>query len=450
LTTFPTLLLVSLMASALDDGPATELKYSGSVAQLDRGTPKEPSKRFEAYCLLINGDSRDLAFFVSEQGSGAWAWPERFGRVRFDADQAAVGKSGMKLLYTHDGTKYPHVLRLPLFPKADRLKEGASWVDGKRRFEITRTRKVAGRDCWQIEVSNNFGRNETLWVERNTPLVVKSERRLFMGRGDQFVLTMELESAKTVNNAQLTKLKPPVQTLLKLHSALNRAENETKPELNAAQLKTAKAAAVVLAEQSSKTAFQPLATAIGRDVALQLERLGGIAALAKKFVGQKSPALTLTGLDGKAMSTKETTGRIVVLHFWDYRGDPLTEPYGQVGYLDFFNLQSSRRKFDVKVVGVAVDPRLGDRTQKSAALRSIRKLQTFMNISYPIAIDDGALLRKFGDPQRLGAKLPLWVVLDSTGKIVHYKSGFYDIKPDEGLRELEAVVVGLVRKQRGK
>lgn len=447
---FSTLLIVSLMAPAIDDGAATELKYSGTVAQLDRGTPKEPSKRFDAYCLLINGDSRDMAFVVSEEGSGAWAWPERFGRVRFDADQAVIGKSGMRLLYTHDGTKYPHALRLPLFPKAERLKVDARWVEGKRRYEVTRTRKVAGYDCWQVEVSNNFGRNETLWVDRSSPLVVKSERRLFMGRGDQFVLTMELASAKTVDNAQLAKLKPSVQTLLKLRSALNRGENETKPELNADQLKVAKSASVVLAKQSSKTPFQPLSTAIGRDVALQLERLGGIAALAKKFVGKKSPALSLTALDGKPISTKETTGRITVLHFWDYRGDPLTEPYGQVGYLDFLNLQNQRRKFDVKVFGVAVDARLGDRTQKSAALRSIRKLQNFMNISYPIAIDSGPLLRKFGDPQRLGAKLPLWVVLDPAGKVVHYKSGFYEIKPDEGLRELEAVVVDLVRKQRAK
>jgi alkyl hydroperoxide reductase subunit AhpC len=309
---------------------------------------------------------------------------------------------------------------------------------------------VAGYDCWQVEVSNNFGRNETLWVDRSSPLVVKSERRLFMGRGDQFILTMELTSAKTVDKAQLAKLRPSVQTLLKLRSTLNRGENETKPELNADQLKVAKAAAVVLAKQSNKTPFQPLSTAIGRDVALQLERLGGIAALAKKFVGKKGPALSLTALDGKPISTKDTTGRITVLHFWDYRGDPLTEPYGQVGYLDFLNLQNKRRKFDVKVFGVAVDARLGDRTQKSAALRSIRKLKNFMNISYPIAIDSGPLLRKFGDPQRLGAKLPLWVVLDPAGKVVHYKSGFYEIKPDEGLRELEAVVVDLVRKQRAK
>ena len=62
--------------------------------------------------------------------------------------------------------------------------------------------------------------------------------------------------------------------------------------------------------------------------------------------------------------------------------------------------------------------------------------------------DDGTLLRKFGDPRRVGAELPLWVLVSADGKIAHYKVGFYDIKPDEGLKQLDAEVVKLIRQQR--
>ena len=63
-------------------------------------------------------------------------------------------------------------------------------------------------------------------------------------------------------------------------------------------------------------------------------------------------------------------------------------------------------------------------------------------------IDDGTLLGKFGDPRRLDEKLPLWVVIGTDGKIAHYSTGFFNIKPDQGLKQLEAVIVDLVKQQR--
>ena len=82
---------------------------------------------------------------------------------------------------------------------------------------------------------------------------------------------------------------------------------------------------------------------------------------------------------------------------------------------------------------------------RGAAVRQIRKLAEFMNLSYPIAADDGTLLEKFGDPRRVGAELPLWVVITPDGKVAHYKTGFYDIKPDEGLRQLQESIFEVIR-----
>ncbi|HUG89257.1 MAG TPA: hypothetical protein VML55_00385, partial [Planctomycetaceae bacterium] len=137
------------------------------------------------------------------------------------------------------------------------------------------------------------------------------------------------------------------------------------------------------------------------------------------------------------------------LHFWKYHDDPLTEPYGQVGYIEFLKAQFQRRKLDVAVFGVAVDPRLGDPAARGAAVRQVRKLAEFMNLSYPIAADDGTLLKKFGDPRRVGADLPLWIVLTPDGKVAHYKTGYYEIKPDQGLEELQESVFRVIRGQRG-
>ena len=65
-----------------------------------------------------------------------------------------------------------------------------------------------------------------------------------------------------------------------------------------------------------------------------------------------------------------------------------------------------------------------------------------------MTIDDGTLLEKFGDAERIGAKLPLWVLIDASGTVVEYKVGHYDIKADEGLAQLDKVVLRLIRKQR--
>ena len=127
-----------------------------------------------------------------------------------------------------------------------------------------------------------------------------------------------------------------------------------------------------------------------------------------------------------------------MLHFWDYRDEPLKEPYGQVGYLDFMY---QRRKPDgLRVYGVAVDGRLADEKTRPAAERSVKKLKAFMNLSYPVLLDSGSLVKQFGDPRLLGANLPLFVVVGRDGKIIHYHVGHHKVHQEQGLDELDRVV----------
>ena len=63
-----------------------------------------------------------------------------------------------------------------------------------------------------------------------------------------------------------------------------------------------------------------------------------------------------------------------------------------------------------------------------------------MNLSYPILLDDGSLLKRLGDPRQANGKLPLFVVIGKDGKLAEYHAGLYDVKTNEGLAELDAVV----------
>ena len=104
----------------------------------------------------------------------------------------------------------------------------------------------------------------------------------------------------------------------------------------------------------------------------------------------------------------------------------------------------------MQVYGIAVDARLAEQRSAPAALKSIQKLKSFMNLDYGIAVDDGKLLAKFGDPPTHGAKLPLWVVIGPDGKVAHFHAGSYKINPDEGLRELDDLLVKMIREQKEK
>lgn len=63
-----------------------------------------------------------------------------------------------------------------------------------------------------------------------------------------------------------------------------------------------------------------------------------------------------------------------------------------------------------------------------------------MNLSYPLVLDSGVLLKQFGDPRPLGASLPLFVVVGPQGKILHYHVGTYEVHQDQGLKELDQVI----------
>lgn len=442
-------LLLPVSAAPFHESPGVELRYTGAISKVGKAADGTAVKRFSLYCAVSRepNNGRRVVWFLNERGGGGWSWPERFGAITLDEQLKARSPAGLRLLYEYEGTPIAVPLPLPVVSYFPMLKVGATWTEGKESWEVVRQAKVQDRNTWQVQVSTSFGRKRSLWIDTEAPLVVNLEERVFVGQGDEHVLTMQLESVKPLDEQQLARDTQALPALLKLQADLQRGENEFRPELSESQLKAAGEVLAELQKSSADTPLSVLVSAIAKDVKGQLQRTDEVTRLAEKLIGKPAPAFSLNLTDKTRVEEDAFKGQITVLHFWEYQNEPLVEPYGQVGYLDF--LSGKRRKLGVQVFGVAVDGRLGNDQASSPALKSIQRLKQFMNLSYGIAVDDGKLLSKFGDPRKYGAKLPLWVVIDAEGRIAHYHSGFYKINPDDGLQQLDEVLVKLIREQKG-
>ncbi len=363
----------------------------------------------------------------------------------------------MRLLHDQGGTAHPLALPFPYFEFGKQLTEGGRWEAHRPaelpsqndtapwKYRVSARTKVGARDCWRVDVSNNFGPQESLWIDVNQRLLVKAERRIVIGRGEVHLLKMDLDSVTPLGGEGLARVRRPLDSLLTLQRNLKRADDDQSAELSDVQLKLVADQVKSLEQQAEGTPFDGLVAAIVRDVNSQSRRTGDVESLGRRMVGKPAPLIRLKSLDGEAIPSAELTGKIILLHFWSYQGDPFPpEPYGQIGFLD--HLYHRRKKLGVQVYGVAIDPRLSEPAQAQAALRSIRKLQSFMNLTYPVVLDNGTLER-LGDPERVGAKLPLWVLIDPKGTVVQYKVGNYVIKADEGLSQLDQAILTLIKQQ---
>jgi hypothetical protein len=459
----PTVVLAVLSGSLPAEQGAIELRYRGTFSKASRDAEPtgEPVKRFDLYCLSTprNEGGRELAFVLDEQGGGGWPWPARFGTIALDA-KLRPARNRLRLLHEHNGTPYVLALPVPYFEFFDRLAKDGRWEAPRPaelpnqndpapwKYRVSARTKVGARDCWRVDVSNNFGPQESLWIAVDQPLLVKAERRFVIGRGEVHLLKVELDSVTPINEESLARIRRPLDGLLILQRQLKRAEDDQSAELSEAQLKLIAEQVKTLESQAESTPFEGLVATIIRDVNSQSRRSDDVDSLARRMTGKAAPAIRLKTLEGEAVPAADLAGKIVLLHFWTYQGDPFPpEPYGQVGFLDY--LYHRRNKLGLRVYGVAIDSRIADRGQLPAVARSVRKLQSFMNLTYPVVVDDGTL-EKLGDPERVGAKLPLWVLIDPKGTVVQYKVGNYAIKADEGLSQLDQAILDLIKKQKAE
>ena len=285
-------------------------------------------------------------------------------------------------------------------------------------------------------------------IDQKEPLVVAMRETVFIGQGQQHELQMRLvKSSKLKTPKEVAAVVGAFEKLDQLRTKAKLQVRKPRLNLNKGQLTLLRKDLPAVAEMAKKSFLAPIVLAATKETRVQRGRSGAIAELRRQAIGKKFTQLTFTSLRNKQVSIK-TQGKVTVLHFWAYRDKPLQEPYGQVGYLDFLNRQS-KKKSKLQVYGIAVNQQLANLAQRRTAIRSARKLKSFMNLGYEVLADaESQTLKTIGDPRVAGVRLPLFVVLDAKGKVIHYKVGFYKVRRDRGLELLQQVVTAALKKDR--
>jgi peroxiredoxin len=424
-----------------------QLRYSGQLVQRDAAGAGVPVRSFVMHAW-ITGDpaGRAAIFRVDDEGRSALDWTERFGRHVVEADGTLAGPRP-RLRYVHLGRPYLLSIPGPLLAHSVALASGATWSDEwdarRMEFTVSGSQRVEPRDCWEVQVSTDVGRWQTLLVQKETDLLVSATLRVFIGQGERFELSVRLEDEELLSNEQAAAAMLPAEALLTLQKEWPTAADAAASGLSPDQLNQVAAALPDLRKLAQGTPWERFVATADSAVTAGRQRAKSVAELADKALGRPAPQFSLTDFDGQPIDRAADAGKVVVLHFWDYRGEP-ESPFGQVGYLDF--LAGKRASEGVKVYGVAVDERAADLQQVAAVRRDVRKFSTqFMRLGYPIALDDGSLLKQFGDPRPLEVPLPLWVVIAPDGTIAHYRTGLYPLDPSRGLEELNAAVSSAIR-----
>ncbi len=425
------------VAGAMSDGEVQHSTFSGSLIQPGEGDG-EILRRFEADLYTIGSEH---FFSVSDDLRAGCPWPDSFGLT----GPAVPGdKVQPHLVYNYDGTIYlinlpPLMTALPAAIAPDTTWEHAGW-----QMTAVEEQTLDGVSVWIVDARERRGRQQSLTVEASSGVTLRAEADVFMGQGDQFRLTLARASSKQLEPAVGTQLSELKGLLLSLQSALKRRPDSHGYELSQRQVDDVLAGIEQTTRLSKGTPLEDLVRRMRTDAEQQQKRLASAASRANELMSSESPAFVLDLMSGTKLDSTSLKGKTVVLHFWDYRDAPLSEPYGQTGYLEF--LFNQKKKMNVEVVGVSTNPDLQTAENIGRGRRSARKLSEFMNLTYPIGHDDGALLKSFGDPRDSKGQLPLWIVLAPDGKVAHYHAGFYEVDASQGLKELEAVLSELLRK----
>jgi hypothetical protein len=333
--------------------------------------------------------------------------------------------------YVHDGVPYqlePVALFLDREPNV-----GDEWEIDRTQFSVERRLQFQDSECVEVQVRQGAARQHKLIVDIKTREVLSLEQRVFMGRGDEFKLTLQ----RVTDQPKITS---DDQRLFAELMKLRTGDKEAKP--GAASVSQTQTALPGLKKLATSRWAAELLKRIDRETTDAQSRTRKLADMQKAALGT---VLAFNGLQsrGGRFDSKSLAGNVTVLHIWNYRNEPLNEPYGQVAYLDF--MKDKFQGKPVKVIGINVDSRFSDKTQVQNANRSVRKLVEFMNLSYPIVGNDGSILKALGDPRAANAELPLWIVADKSQRIRVWKAGYFKVDARRGLQELEKAINELLK-----
>lgn len=420
------------------DGEVQLGSFAGSLIQSGEGDG-EILRRFEVQ-LLSTGNSH--FFHVMDDVRAGCPWPDSYGQC---GPSVGLDRVQPHLDYTYDGTVYLIGLPALVVSLPEDIEPEATWEQAGWQLTAVERQMLNEIPAWVIEARERRGRHQTLIVDASTGFTLRAESDVFMGQGEQFHLTVARSTVKTLDSMLSSQVSELQKELLSLQATLKRRPDAHQSELSQRQVSDVMASIEQLTKLSMGTPLESLVRQIKADAEQQEKRLASAADKASSLLNSEAPEFSLNLVNGEKLESASLKGKTVVLHFWDYRDAPLSEPYGQTGYLEF--LFNQKKKMNVQVVGVSTNPDLQVTENVARGRRSARKLSEFMNLSYPIGHDDGSLLEAFGDPRDTKGQLPLWIVLSPSGNVAHYHAGFYEVDATQGLKELEAV---LLEQTRGK
>ncbi len=442
-----TLLVCTLsMSIALSDQSllaAELLVYQGRMVP-DDGDARTSTKEFTITVLRDRADDGGvLHWTIRENGRGELSWIAQFGVSKWiDGNGINLQSSRTSLanpLILFNSENHSSLIPLALFQIADggKINMDTVWKQGALSYRVIERKQVNGKSFWRVLGFNSFGTKRTVWVSADG-VINRLEERVTVGQGERHTLDYRLVKREALSDEAREKTVAAFAAFISLRDQLELDLPSKEVVWDDAQLKLLRAQSDKLIDIAKTTTLADLSLIAKKDVQSQNGRRGGVAALMTRALGQVVTAPGFELYRGASFEDASLKGKVTILHFWDYKDSPLSPPYGQVGYLDFL----SRKYADkgLQVVGVVVRPELEDPKQRTRVRASTRKFASFMNLSYPVVADVQGYISELGDPRRAGAKLPLFVVLDKTGKIVHYKVGFYEVDPQVGLRALHDLV----------
>jgi peroxiredoxin len=378
-------------------------------------------------------------FWMSEErGHGLWPWHDRFGKWEFDEHWRPAANSGPALAYQRPEGFSVVPLQPPFLTYAEPFALEVAWLEGNLEFKVAAEERRNGADTWRIDVHSPIGRRRQIWIDKATPVILAATETVFIGQGEQHDLRWELISRRVLDEDPFTRSVAAFDEFLRLRTRLEIEPRTRDVRWTADRLTLLKGDLPPVVAKAQGTLLEKLAQAVEQDAKNEKDRANALGALHVRLVGRPASQPALETVQNEKFGWSDVKGKVVVLHFWEYRDAPLEEPYGQVAYLDFLARQHKAQ--DVRVYGIVSDERVTQPDTRQAGIQSAKKLHSFMNLSYPLLVDRGAAIKEFGDPRLTGAKLPLFVVIDRQGKIAHYHAGHYEVNRDRGLEELSTVV----------
>ena len=419
------------------------LVYQGTMVP-DDGDATTSTKEYKITVLRDRGDDGGVLYWtIRENGRGELSWIEQFGVSRwidgngFNLQSSRTSLANPLILFNSEN--HTSLIPLALFQIADggKINMDTVWKQGGLSYRVTEREQMNGKSFWRVLGFNSFGTKRTVWVSADG-VINRLEERVTVGQGERHTLEYRLVKREVVSDEACDKTIAAFAEFTSLRDQLELDLPSKEVVWDDEQLKLLRAQSDKLIEIAKTTTLADLSLIAKKDVQSQNGRRGGVASLTTRAMGK---VVTTPGFElyrGSGFDEASLKGKITILHFWDYKDSPLSPPYGQVGYLDFL----SRKYADkgLQVAGVVVRPELEDPTLRTRVRASTRKFASFMNLSYPVLADVQGYISELGDPRRAGAKLPLFVVLDKSGKVVHYKVGFYEVDRQVGLRALHDIV----------